>query len=180
MYSKLIMKTVAYILFAIVSLQLTTSPTASAQEFFSGRGIASGNGGSSFSNTRAPQFDQPVNNPLSGIFKKPAFLENLKLPTLGFKKPNIELPTLGNLIPQNQPAEPSMLGKIKTKTDAFFAKAFAFEKRLPGGQQQNAAGGSGDWDSVRKSMESILAERGESNPIRSVRSAGALGDTIQR
>lgn len=176
MCSKSITKTTAQVLFVTISFFVATVSTVSAQDFFNGRGISSGSGGSPFSNPLAPQFDQPASNPLAGIFKKPAFLENLKLPTLELKKPSIQLPNLGNLIPQREPGEQSMLGKMKTKTDAFFSKALAFEKLVPGRQPQET-GGSADWDSVRKSMEDILARRGEENPIRS---AGGIGDTIRR
>ena len=170
MCSKLITKTFAFVLCVTIAALVATASTASAQELFSGRGISSGNRGSSFSNPLAPQFDQPASNPLSGIFKKPAFLENFKLPK--FKKPN-----LGNLLSPPASEEQSMLGKMKAKTDAFFAKAFAVEKMLPGRQQESQAGGSPEWQSVRKSMEEILARQGEQNPLRS---ANGNSGTIQR
>ena len=127
---KSITKTVKQVLLTVITLLVATASTASAQELFNGQGISSVTRSNSFSNPLAPQFDQPVNNPLAGILKKPAFLENFKLPKLDFKKNN--LPAIGNLIPQRQPGEQSMLGKMKTKTDAFFSKALAFEKLLPG------------------------------------------------
>ena len=172
MCSKSITKTLAVVLCAAIALFLTTASTASAQELLNGRGISSGNGGNSFSNPLAPQFDQPANNPLSGIFKKPAFLENFKMPKLEFKKPN-----LGNLFSPPASGEQTMLGKMKAKTDAFFSKALAFEKMLPGRKQEQQTGGSPEWESVRKSMEEILARQGEQHPLRS---ASGSGDTIRR
>ena len=120
----------------------------------------------------SPQFDQPASNPLAGIFKKPAFLENLKIPKLEFPKPN-----LGNLLPQPEPSKQTMLGKMKAKTDAFFSKALAFEKLIPGRKQEQQTGGSPEWESVRKTMEEILARKGEQNPLRS---ANGGGNTIRR
>lgn len=169
MCSKPITKQVSQVLFAVVALLVSTVSTASAQELFSGRGIPSG---SPFSNPSSPQFDQPASNPFADIFKKPAFLENFKLPKLDFQKPN-----LGNLIPQREPSGQTMLGKMKAKTDAFFSKALAIEKLIPGRRQEQQTGGSPEWESVRKSMEEILARKGEQNPLRS---AGATGDTIRR
>ena len=121
----------------------------------------------------SPQFDQPVNNPFAGIFEKPAFLKNFKIPKL--QKPNIDLSTLGNLISQPEPNKQTFLGKMKAKTDAFFSKASTFEKLILGRQQQT--GGSPEWESVRKSMEEILARRGEQN---SLRSASESSGTINR
>ena len=165
-------KTVNQVLFAVVAMLLATVSTASAQELFSGQGISSSNSRSSFSNPLSPQFDQPASNPLAGIFKKPAFLENLKIPKLEFPKPN-----LGNLLPQPEPSKQTMLGKMKAKTDAFFSKALAFEKLIPGRKQEQQTGGSPEWESVRKTMEEILARKGEQNPLRS---ANGGGNTIRR
>ena len=158
MHSRSVLKTVICVI-ATAALLMTTSSTTSAQEFFSGRGL-SGNvlGGNPFQNPLAPQFDQPPSNPLAGLFKKPAFLENLKLPTL-------------NKSPADS-GQQSLLGKMKTKTDAFFSKALALEKLLPGRQQNSTDPPS--WESVRKSMEGILAEHGEQNPIRSADRSGNL------
>ena len=177
MHSMSIKKTVSQFLLAVATLLVVTVSTAFAQQPFSGRAIASGTGGSAFSNPLAPQFDQPVNNPFAGIFKKPAFLENFKMPKLNFQKPTIDLPTLGNLIPQAEPNKETFLGKMKAKTDAFFAKASAFEKLIPGRQKEPQTGGSPEWESVRKSMEEILARKGEQNPLRS---ASGSSDTIRR
>jgi len=175
MCSKSITNTVAFVLCATVALLLSTTSTASAQQqLFGGQGISPSNSGSPFSNPLAPQFDQPVNNPFAGILKKPAFLENFKIPKL--QKPNIDLSTLGNLISQPEPNKQTFLGKMKSKTDAFFAKASVFEKLIPGRQQQQADAVP-EWESVRKSMEAILSQRGEQNPLRSA--SGSSG-TIRR
>ena len=93
--------------------------------------------------------------------------------------PKLELPkpNLSNLIPQPEPSKQTMLGKMKAKTDAFFSKALALEKLIPGRKKEPQAGGSPEWDSVRKTMEEILARKGEQNTLRS---ANGGGDTIHR
>ena len=155
-----ILKAVTCVLFATVVGFVTTPSTTFAQEF---------------SNPLAAKLNQTTDNPLAGLLKKPAFLENLKLPKLEFKKPNIELPKLGNLLAPPESDQQSFLGKMKTKTDAFFSKALAFEKLIPGRQEKS--GGSSEWESVRESMQKILSERGEQNPIRSATSPSG---TLQR
>lgn len=141
-----ILKAVTCVLFATVAGFVTTPSTTFAQEF---------------SNPLAAKLNQTTDNPLAGLLKKPAFLENLKLP-------KIELPKLGNLLAPPESDQQSFLGKMKTKTDAFFSKALAFEKLIPGRQEKS--GGSSEWESVRESMQKILSERGEQNPIRSATS----------
>lgn len=172
MCSMSITKTLTFVLCATMASLLTTASMASAQELFSGQGISSSNGGSAFSNPLSSQFDQPASNPFAGIFKKPAFLENFKLPKLEFPKPN-----LGNLIPQPEPSKQSLLGKMKSKTDAFFSKALVLEKLIPGRNKEPQTGGSPEWESVRKTMEEILVRKGEQNTLRS---ASGGGDTIHR
>ena len=141
-----ILKAITCVLFAAVVGFVTTPSTTFAQEF---------------SNPLAAKLNQTTDNPLAGLLKKPAFLENLKLP-------KIELPKLGNLLALPESDQQSFLGKMKTKTDAFFSKALAFEKLIPGRQEKS--GGSSEWESVRESMQKILSERGEQNPIRSATS----------
>jgi len=152
-----ILKAVTCVLFAAVVYFVTTPSTTSAQEY---------------ENSLASKLDQTSSNPLAGLLKKPAFLEGLKLPKFDLKKPNIELPKLSSLLPQPDSDQQSLLGKIKTKTDAFFAKAFAFEKLIPG--PDSNSDGENEWESVRKSMERILTDRGEENPIRSATAPGTL------
>ena len=113
----------------------------SAQEIFGGRGI-SGLGDSTGSSFASPfgtqgQSQPQSSNPIAGLFKKPAFLENLQ----GFKIPSFAsdgnsqssgsgflsaLPKLSNLIPQRAPSELSFLGKMKAKTGRVVRQGFGF------------------------------------------------------
>ena len=172
MFSQSITQAITFACIAIFALFVMADSKLSAQEIFGGRGISGDviGSNSSYSNPLGTQ----SSNPLAGILKKPAFLENLKIPTIEFKKPNFDLlnpsgtqsagsgflsnlPKLGNLIPQRDPGQRSMLGKMKDKTDAFFAKAFAFEKLMPGRQQ--VAKDEQEWNALRESMQRVMAGR---------------------
>jgi len=189
MYSQSISKTVAVALIAIFAPLATANSQASAQEIFGGRGISGlvDGSGSSFSNPLGSQFETQSTNPIAGIFKKPAFLQNLQ----GFKIPSFTpggnnqssgsgflagLPKLSSLIPQSAPAELSMLGKLKAKTDAFFAKASILEKLIPG-RQQTSSQGEPAWSAVRQSMEQIMAAQAAQPTSRT---ANATGSTTRR
>ena len=195
MYSQSILKISTLTLVVTFALLLTTVAKTSAQEIFGGRGISGEVLGNtpSFSNPLGAQFDTQTENPIGGLFKKPAFLENLKIPTIEFKKPSLDLfnsagnnqspgsgflsnlPKLGNLFPQREPGQQSLLGKMKTKTDAFFAKAFAFEKLFPGRAQ--TVRDDPEWDSLKQSMEQIMAQQATESPERT---AAVPSGTLQR
>ena len=197
MHSQFTSKTIAFAFIAIFALLVTVESRAGAQDFFSGRGISGGTGASSpsFSGPFGAGLEQQSSNPVAGIFKKPAFLENLKIPTIEFKKPSFDMfnsagnnqggsgllskvPILGNLIPQRDPGQLSLLGKMKAKTDAFFSKAFAFEKLIPG--RQASAGGDADWDAVRRTMEENLASQAAGETQATERTANAVGGSLTR
>jgi hypothetical protein len=115
-------------------------------------------------------------SPFAGLFKKPAFLSNGSAPKFELKMPQFDffkklappsfgnsgeqkslfsgLPKLPSLFPQRAPGEPSMLQKMKTKTDSFFERAFAFEGLMPGRNRDSEP----QWDEVRKTYEQIQAE----------------------
>lgn len=195
MCSQSVLKTVALAVIATFTLLATAESKVSAQEIFGGRGISGLVDGSSpsFSNPLGSQFETQSTNPIAGIFKKPAFLENLKVPTIQFKKPSFDLinsagngqasgagflsnlPKLGNLFPQRQPGQQSMLSKMKAKTDAFFAKASIFENLIPG--RQPAPQAEPGWNDVRRSMEQIMAAQAAEPTSRS---ASAIGNTLRR
>ena len=195
MHSQSILTTIAFNLIAVFTLLLTVESQVAAQEFFNGRGISGSGVGSSpsFAGPFGTQADQQSSSPIAGIFKKPAFLENLKVPTIEFKKPSFDmlnfggnnqtsgtgflsnLPKLGNLIPQREPGQLSMLGKVKAKTDAFFSKAMAFEKLIPGRQATTPS--ADGWDAVRQTMEENLAAQAQQS---TQRTANAIGGTLQR
>ena len=173
MFSQSISQAIAFAFIVTFALLAMADSKLSAQEIFGGRGISGDviGSNSSYSNPLGTQ----SSNPLAGLLKKPAFLENLKIPTIEFKKPNFDLlnpsgtqsagssgflsslPKLGNLIPQRDPGQQSILGKMKDKTDAFFSKAFAFEKLIPGRQQ--VAKDEQEWNALRESMQKVMAGR---------------------
>ena len=177
-------------------LLLTAGPQVSAQELFGGRGIsgASPLTSPSLSGPFGSQNQQPASDPIAGIFKKPAFLENLKIPTIEFKKPSFDLfnstgsnqagsgflaklPILGNLIPQREAGQQTLLSKMKAKTDAFFSKALAFEKLIPGRQSSPDIP---EWDSVRRTMEQTLASEAAQAAQATQRTANAAGGSLTR
>ena len=154
------------------------SGVTDAQEIFGGRGIGSVDSTPPFSNRSANQRETEASKPLFGLFKKP----NIQLPKFDlFKnlasgqtdKPVLHLPSFSDLIPKRDPAQPSMLTKIKTKTDALFSKAFSFQKMLPEKEADRPT-----WDDVRKDMEQLQAAktlRGESSsPIRSANQSARI------
>ena len=184
MHSLSILKTIAFTCIAIATLLVKVDSHLCAQDFFNGRGIAGAVNGSSPSFSGpfgTSQIEQPANNPIAGIFKKPAFLQNLKLPGLGGNNQSSglgflsNLPKLSNLIPQRDPGQLSMLGKMKAKTDAFFAKASALEKLIPG--RQSSTQDVPEWDAVRQTMEATLASEARQA---TGRTANAVGSTLQR
>ena len=199
MHSQSISKTIALAVIAILALLVTVESQVSAQEFFSGRGISGAAPGTSpsLSGPFGARLDQPSNNPLAGIFKKPAFLENLKVPTIEFKKPSFDmfnsaggnqagsgflskLPNLGNLLPQREPNQETLLSKMKSKTDAFFSKAFAFQNLIPGRQSQPSTQDSSDWDAVRRTMQETLAAQEAEARQATTRTANAAGGSLTR
>ena len=187
MYSQSISKTIALAFVVTVALLLTTDAETSAQEMFGGRGISGAVSGNnpSFSNPLGAQFETQTTNPLAGLFKKPAFLENLKLPLGGlFNSAGnnqggsgflSHLPKLGNLLPQREPNQLSLLGKMKAKTDAFFAKASIFEKLLPG--QQQDVHRDPEMDALRQSLQQIMSSQATQS---TQQTANAYGGTLQR
>ena len=197
MHSQSISKTIALAVIAVFALLLTVESQVGAQEFFSGQGISGAVTGTSpsLSGPFGAGLGQPSSNPIAGIFKKPAFLENLKVPTIEFKKPSFDmfssagsnqagtsflsgLPKLSNLIPQREPGQLSLLGKMKSKTDAFFSKAFAFEKLMPG--RQSSTQDSSDWDAVRQTMEETLAAQETRARQATERTANAASGSLTR
>ena len=195
MHSQSISKIIAlaFAVIATFAMFVTAASQASAQEFFSGRGISGATPltSPSLSGPFGSDLQQPANNPVAGVFQKPAFLENLKIPTIEFKKPSLDmfglggnnqsagpgflsnLPKFGNLFPQRDPGQPTLLGRMKAKTDAFFSKALAFEKLVPGGQSPTQ--GNSDWDAVRRTMEATLAAQQQPQQQPTERTASAGG-----
>ena len=165
----------------IAAIAFCFAGVTDAQEIFGGRGIGSVDSTTPFSKGAANQREAEASKPLFGLFKKP----NIQLPKFDlFKnltsgqsdKPVLHLPSLSELIPKRDPAQPSMLTKIKTKTDAFFSKAFSFQKMMPEKEADRPT-----WDDVRKDMEQLQAAqtlRGETSSR--IRSASQASDQIRR
>lgn len=185
MYIQSILKTVVLGYLATVVL-IMTSATTCGQEFFNGRGIANpaGNDIRTYSDSITQQFNQPLNNPLAGIFKKPAFLEKLKMPTINLKKPNLDLfnlsgnndqsaasgflanlPKLKNLIPQRDTNQQSFLNKLRAKANTFFRPPLSSESSNLG-QPSPSEHATVSWDEIRNTMESIIGDGETLAPLR--------------
>ena len=185
MYIQSILETVVLGYLATVVL-IMTSATTCGQEFFNGRGIANpaGNDIRTYSDSITQQFNQPLNNPLAGIFKKPAFLEKLKMPTINLKKPNLDLfnlsgnndqsaasgflanlPKLKNLIPQRDTNQQSFLGKLKAKANTLFRPPLSSESSNLG-QPSPSEHATVSWDEIRNTMESIIGDGETLAPLR--------------
>lgn len=164
--------------FAVAVVIFAANTKVAAQDIFGGQGIRAPGSGSNniFNSQRAAHLEPKSKNPFSGLFKKPTFLNGpdgpkveLKLPTFDFLnklKPDASagvqagplfagLPGLPAIFPKRSPGEPSMLQKMKTKTDSFFDKAFKFQGLFP----SQAARGETKWEDVKKTYEQMQSKK---------------------
>jgi hypothetical protein len=180
-------------IFALTVIVFASAQSAAAQDIFGGQGIrAPGSSSNSMFNSQRGTVAPPKSkNPFAGLFKKPAFLNGpdgpkleMKLPKFDFfnklKPPGVAagesnslfagMPKLQSLFPKRAPGEPSMLQKMKAKTDSFFDRAFKFEGLLPGLGSRDEP----KWEDVRNTLEKIQAKNEQnqqplSPPVRSAR-----------